>query len=73
MLCLHLDAGEHGELTAHHIGRDGDGAPADKVCRTTCEAKLHGAAGAWIWQLTDLITEEAEIGSSAECEADALL
>lgn len=26
---LHLDTGEYGELTAHHFGRDGNGAPAD--------------------------------------------
>ena len=73
MIRLYLDAGEHGELTAHHIGRDGDGAPSDEVCGATCEAELHGPAGTWIWQLADLIAEETEIGSSAECEADALL
>ena len=65
--CLDLDAGEYGQALANHVGSDGDGAPADQVSGTTGEAELNGAAGAGIWELTDLITEQAQIGASANC------
>ena len=57
--CLDLNGSEHGELLSDHVGRDGDGAPADEISATACEAELHGPAGARIRQLADLIAEEA--------------
>ena len=71
--CLDFDAGEDGETLADHLGCDCDGAPADEVSGATGKAELNGAAGAWIWELADLITEQAQIGASANCKADALL
>ena len=70
---LDFNAGEDGHALANHVGCDGDGAPADQVSGATGEAKLNGPAGAWIWELADLITEKAQIGACAKCEADALL
>jgi hypothetical protein len=34
-----LEAAEHGEATAHHLGGDGDGAPSDQVCTAARETK----------------------------------
>lgn len=67
MFGLDLDAGEHCQLLADHVGCDGDGAPANEISRATCEAKLHGPAGAWIRQLAHLIAEETQIGACAKC------
>ena len=58
---------EHGHLTADHAWSDGDDAPADQISGTAREAELHGPAGAWIWQLADLIAKEAQIGPCTEC------
>ena len=65
--CLYLDAGEHGDLTAHHVGRDGDGAPADQISGATGEAELNRPAGAWIRQLANLIAKQANLGMGANC------
>lgn len=73
MFGLDLDAGEHCQLLADHVGCDGDGAPANEISRATCEAKLHHAASARIRQLSDLIAEEAELWVRAKRETDALL
>jgi len=55
--------GEHGQLLADHLRGHGDGAPANEISGTTGQAKLHGPAGAGIWELADLIAEQAQIGA----------
>lgn len=52
-----LDAGEHRNLLANHVGRDGDGAQADQISGTTSQAELNRAAGAWIWEGAGVVAE----------------
>ena len=54
---LDLDAGEHRNLLANHVGRDGDGAQANQISGTTSQAELNGAASAWIWEGACVIAE----------------
>ena len=71
--CLDFEAGEHGYPLPDHLGGDDYRAPADEISGAASEAELHGSAGAWIGELTDLVTEQAEIRAGAKCEANALL
>ena len=70
---LDLDAGEHGELLAHHVGGDGDGAPADQVSAAACEAEGDQPASVWVGEAADLIAEQPGIGVRAKRQPDLLL
>lgn len=62
---LHFDTGEHRNLLANHVGRDGDGAQADEISGTTSKAELNGAAGAWIREGAGVVAEQAQVGACA--------
>lgn len=62
---LDFDAGEHRNLLTNHFRRDGDGAQADQISRTTSQAELNGAASAWIWEGAGVVAEQAQVGACA--------
>jgi len=62
---LDFNAGEHRNLLANHVGRDGDGAQADQISGTTSQAELNGAASAWIWKGAGVVAEQAQVGACA--------
>ena len=68
---LHLNAGEHRYLLAHHVRRDRDSPIADKVGAAFAEAKLHRAA-VLVTQRAGVIAEEPGIAGAARY-ADVLL
>ena len=68
---LHLDAGEHRHLLAHHVRGDRDSPIADQVGAAFAEAELHRAA-IGIAQRAGVISEEARLAGAAGY-ADVLL
>jgi len=68
---LHLDAGEHRHLLAHHLRRDGDRAPADQVSRSLAQPEAHRTA-MLITQRAGVIPIQAYWAAAAS-QADLLL
>jgi hypothetical protein len=68
---LHLDAGEHCHLLAHHVRGDRDGPVADQISAALAQAKLHRSA-VLVPERAGVIAEQPRLAAAAG-DADLLL